>query len=366
MKTNGNSLLSQAITTKDTSSDSIKTLRLGVGNDSYIQKKVDALKFAYYYAYTGTTSSKRRKRAITSLTCSDLYSLSNTLSIISASKLSTLTSTEFSNCITFYSTYAWSVSQAGALSTLMLNQYSNDVTTIPDSELAYYSTIMIALTPAQLATLKISSLNTLNAFGLVNTWSNDQLASLVTAIKTNGDSLTSSDVLSQMKNLACGVSSSDWSTIPASVISTAQSVLSVIDNADCLVIPSVFASLRPSSFDSASLTDLGVISGGIQPSDLSSAAVTVDLLSFVNLKYVSAATVNSMSTEYLNVLTTSQISELTNSPYYSSFSNTVQMALSTLASGKTATSATTTSSSTVLNTNGLVVIFTSLLVFFVK
>ena len=369
MQSKGPSLISQAISSYDTSSASVKEQRLGVGNDTNIQSKLDSLKTVFhdsllgaYSASTSGTSGKRRRRSISSsnpLTCANLYSMSSasSLSSLTASDLSTLSTSEFTNCQSLYSTFSWSSSQASALISVMNRNYSGGISTIPDSDLAYYSTFLIGLTPSQLQTLTITSTNTINALGLVTTWTNTQLTSLVTAIKSNGNSLSS--VLSQMKNLACGIASSDWSTIPTTTVSSAQSTLVTIDNADCPAIPNMFSILRSTTLDSASLTDLGVISGGFNSTDLSANAISTDLISFTTLTYTSASAVNSMTSAFLNALTTTQIAELTNSPNYASFSDAIKTSLSSLSSGTTSLSTSTTStgtSSTSGNDSGLMAI----------
>ena len=302
-----------------------------MGSDSYLASKLDSLKSTFHDALVGksisqSVSGKRRKRSISTsdpLTCNTLYSFSSasSLSSLTASDLSTLSQSEFTNCMSLYSTYSWSSTQSAALVTLMKANYSGGVSSIPEGDLAYYSTFLIGLTTTELQSLTITSLNTINALGLVNKWSNDQLTSIVAAVKANGNSLT--NVLNQMKNLACGISESDWSTISTSTVYSAQTTLITIDNTDCLAISYMYSKLRPSSFDSASLTDLGVISGGFSSSDLTSTAISTELLPFTTLTYVSASTVNSMSNSYLNALTTSQITALINSPNYSSFSDSV-------------------------------------------
>ena len=85
MQTKGSALISQAISSKDTTSSSIQQQRLGVGNDTYINAKLESLKKAYRDSLLGSSSStsstsgKRRKREVSSsspLTCNNLYSLS--------------------------------------------------------------------------------------------------------------------------------------------------------------------------------------------------------------------------------------------------------------------------------------------------
>jgi hypothetical protein len=84
MQTKGQALISQAISSKDTTSSSIQEQRLGVGNDSYIKAKLDSLKTTFRDSLLGSSSSssvsgKRRKRGVSSsspLTCDNLYSLS--------------------------------------------------------------------------------------------------------------------------------------------------------------------------------------------------------------------------------------------------------------------------------------------------
>ena len=85
MQTKGHALISQAISSKDTTSSSIQEQRLGVGNDSYIKAKLDSLKTSFRDSLLGSSSSsssssgKRRKRGVSSstpLTCANLHSLS--------------------------------------------------------------------------------------------------------------------------------------------------------------------------------------------------------------------------------------------------------------------------------------------------
>ena len=101
--------------------------------------------------------------------------------------------------MSFFSTYAWSVDQATKLVDLMKSNYGS-LTSIPDADLAYFGTILIGLSPSELSTLNIMSLNTINALGLVNTWSNEQLTALISVIKAKGNSVASPSVLIQMKN----------------------------------------------------------------------------------------------------------------------------------------------------------------------
>ena len=244
-----------------------------------------------------------------------------------------------------YSTYSWSMTQAAQLISLMKQSYSGSVSSIPDSDLAYFSTFLIGLTSNELASLNITSLNTINALGLVSTWTNTQMTSLVTAIKSNGLNVLSSSVLTQMKNLACGIPSNDWSSMSSSIVSEAQSTLKTISNTDCPTISNIFSLLKPSSFDSASLSDLDIISGGFSATDLSSSAISTDILPFANLKYTSANTINNMNTTYLNALTTAQITALVNSPYYSNFSSSIKTSLSSLSSGISAVDTSETGSS---------------------
>jgi hypothetical protein len=72
-------------------------------------------------------------------------------------------------------------------------------------------------------------------------------------------------------------------------------------------------------------------------------------------------TVNSLTTSQLNGLSMSQISALTNSPYYASFSAAIKSGLISLASNVKATT-TTTSNGLKLNTN-LITLFSCLFTF---
>jgi len=115
----------------------------------------------------------------------------------------------------------------------------------------------------------------------------------------------------------------------------------------------MFSALKPASLDSASLTDLDVISGGFGSTDLTSSGISSELLPFASLKYVSASTVNAMTSAYLNALTTEQINALVNSPYYSNFTSSIKTSLSSLSTGASVTTELTTSSSGVIAASGL-------------
>jgi hypothetical protein len=73
-------------------------------------------------------------------------------------------------------------------------------------------------------------------------------------------------------------------------------------------------------------------------------------------------TVNSLTTSQLNGLSMSQLSALTNSPYYASFSAAIKSGLISLASNVKATTPTTTSNGLKLNTN-LITLFSCLFTF---
>ena len=219
MQTVGNGLLNQVLSSKDTSCSTIQTERLGVGDDSTIQSKIQSLQTFYLQAYSTSGSQiGRKKRAITSLTCQNLYDLSNSLATLDSVTLSTLSTAEFTKCKTFFSTYTWSNNQASTLASILLQTYSS-YSSISDNDLAYYSTILTGLSPSDLLSLKFVSLNTIAALGKVNTWSSIQLSALVTAMEGNGNYPSSPDVLNSMKNLACGITSTEWKNLPESVVS---------------------------------------------------------------------------------------------------------------------------------------------------
>lgn len=77
----------------------------------------------------------------------------------------------------------------------------------------------------------------------------------------------------------------------------------------------------------------------LKGTDLNSNGITIDLLPFLNLKYLSSDTVNSFTTSHFSSLTTSQIMTLLNSYYYPQYSANSKAQLNSLAStGETTTS----------------------------
>ena len=94
------------------------------------------------------------------------------------------------------------------------------------------------------------------------------------------------------------------------------------------------------------------ILGGFDASALS--FITPDQLSFIDLSYIPASTVNSLPLYYFRSLTTSQISELINSPYASLFNKDVTNTLTSLSTNQPVQTASSTSRIT-LNLFGLLI-----------
>jgi len=76
-----------------------------------------------------------------------------------------------------------------------------------------------------------------------------------------------------------------------------------------------------------------------------------------------AATINSLPTSYFSSATASQTAALKNSPYYSSFSDSVKTAIATAAG--TASTTTTPSDSNIIKFNTLCLIFCTLMFAFI-
>ncbi len=101
--------------------------------------------------------------------------------------------------------------------------------------------------------------------------------------------------------------------------------------------------------------------GGAPASDLKDAGSDAFLsLTSLGIKNLPAATVNSLPTSYLTIMSTNQLNAFTNSPHYSDFSSTVKSLLDSLSTGSYTSPSTTSSKSSLAKFDFVCMIWTIL------
>jgi len=92
--------------------------------------------------------------------------------------------------------------------------------------------------------------------------------------------------------------------------------------------------------ESSNVADMDGIAGGASISDINSMSTEVWLsFSSTAIKNMPAETVNALPVSILKLTTTTQLSAFYTSPYYSSYSNSIQTYLTQLSNGQTISTA---------------------------
>ena len=111
--------------------------------------------------------------ADSSLTCSKITSMSEGVSSIPASQLSTLS--DISNCFQALGQLTWTSDQLPVLAGLVKTYYSNNIANIPDDTISNLNSIVMGFAASDLQQLKITSSNTVSTLGLLSSWTSAQV-----------------------------------------------------------------------------------------------------------------------------------------------------------------------------------------------
>jgi len=328
-------------------------------------------------------TSSRRKRATTvtaNYTCSKLKQMGKGVIALSTSQLAQIKQSEFVSCITSLGTITkWSTSQLSTLATLALKNYGS-TSNLTTQQITALNSIMQGFSATQLISLNFTSTTSINALGALNLWTADQLNALTTPltkyITTYLNNNISSTFITAAGNLLCSLTTAQISSASNSSLKLAVGSPSKISIA-CPTVSTWYKIYRPLFKNSgvskrsttttavltkSSVSSLGTVIAGITVSDLSTLpASTISSISASAFSIMPADTVNSLTTAQLNGLSMSQLSALTNSPYYSSFSTSIKSGLTSLTANAAATAK--TSSGLKLNFNMISLI--SCLIFFI-
>jgi hypothetical protein len=169
-----------------------------------------------------------------------------------------------------------------------------------------------------------------------------------------------------MGSLVCGISSTDFNLITNAQIEylinfnfvhfnsfyfknfiqkrTNYPTLKKIQNSVCPSISTLYSRIKSingiTSLESSNVADMDGIAGGASISDINSMSTEVWLsFSSTAIKNMPAETVNALPVSILKLTTTTQLSAFYTSPYYSSYSNSIQTYLTQLSNGQTISTA---------------------------
>jgi len=342
--TSGASLLSTMNSARSPTSNSL--CQFGLTNTATFTTLINSYASVFVDKYISVSSSSRRKRAVSSITCSTLSNLgSPAIGSVPAATLSEMNTTEFGSCLTLlgYSANSWSSAQLTALVSLT-KAYVTAGNTISDTTVGQLNSILTgfagtnAYSESDLANLPTFSISTLSTLGALTGWSSTQLTYLNTPISAyiTASSNSYSDFIQSGGNLLCALNTTTIMSIPTAQFSvTSLSKISI----SCPNIAAwySYATTKVSSYSSAyasssALTELGSVVAGISTSDI--ALVTADNIGSISSSawtYMPAATVNAISSSALSGLTTDAVSALLSNPNAASFSSAITSSLNTAA-----------------------------------
>jgi len=303
-----------------------------------------------YVASVSTAAAGRKKRQSSSytFTCTDLTTMGSGISSLTAAQLSTLSTSNFSSCQTLIglASNSWSSSQLAVLAATAISLYTSP-SQISDANIAALNSVLLGFTQTQLSQLVFTSTTSISALGALSGWSSAQLSGLSTPltnyINTNCSGSVTSDLMTSSSHLLCAFSSAQVTNVTSAMFTASISTLSGISMA-CPNMANWYTLAKTVStyatpYSSLSvLSELGAVISGITTTDI--ALVSADGVSSITtsaLQYMPAATVNTLSSTQLAGLAVDQVSALMNSPYYSSFSASLQASLQSSATGTTVT-----------------------------
>lgn len=258
-------------------------------------------------------SSRRRKRATTTVTCDDIKQLGASGSQITASQIATLTTDEFGGCAEYLNTLTgWPSDRRDALATKAKETWGSTVSswTVDQVRMAG-SAVVSALTEAEIGTLQLTGTTTASAVGQENYYTPAKLMALFNRyLASNGKSANSltSDDLNSMNNIACGAADSSISSFSNTAYKDAADSIGLLLSCEAAQL-AAYANHAKTAFGSdvttwstSTLSSIGSVVGGLGDD--------ISKLSTDQLSTVSPSSIAVIPPTTFAKLTTTQLSNL--------------------------------------------------------
>lgn len=190
---------------------------------------------------------------------------------------------------------------------------------------------MTGYSNTDLAKLNIESLTSVQTLGQINSFSSDQINSVVSAIKSKLGSIDN-EKLNYLGNLACGLSSNDLGQITNEYFKENIKAVSLIDTVNCPGMALLYAKAKQalsfSSLSSVEIADIGSVVAGMSTDEAKNLDTrAMQALSTNTLEIMPASVVNSFSAVQIQSLSSDQLSSLINSPNANQFSDVINILL---------------------------------------
>ena len=122
MKESGAALITKIKGARDPTDSDIQLCRLGMSSAD-TDSRLSTIGSTFVNAYIASITGRRRRRAVSALTCADVNNMVGSLNSIPASTLRTMITSEFTSCMSILGSESrnWDASQLSTLATLTKN-----------------------------------------------------------------------------------------------------------------------------------------------------------------------------------------------------------------------------------------------------
>ncbi|KAL4240799.1 hypothetical protein ACF0H5_001587 [Mactra antiquata] len=250
-------------------------------SESMKEKKMDTMKtIKDAYMNTATTATRRR-RSVTSLSCSNMQSLGSAVVSMTTAEIEAMTDSDFLNCASFLGGIStWNTDQIASLLIVAVRAGTfGDASTWSANDVYEAGIIVQALTSSEIATFNDLDLDAMTSIGQHEGWGETQLSSgfsrWLSVSKGDDVSTVTSTELIGLGHFACGVSTAHIASLSSSEYSYAASYIGRLTScsasqlvAYCDLAETAFGAI--SSWDTSVISTVGSVIGGLTANEIGS------------------------------------------------------------------------------------------------
>ncbi|XP_061196188.1 uncharacterized protein LOC133204464 [Saccostrea echinata] len=246
----------------------------------------------------GQQASGRRKRSATPLTCTDLTAIGTSgLSALSTTQISNIQDQDFKDCAELLGSVTdWSEAQKEALvAVAKRSTVWNTPSTWTTTNVYSAGSFIGGLTTAEIDTLSIN-LDAISRMGTFSDWTDSKKQAvfsrwLAYEKSSNPATITSSELRS-LGHMTCGASTGHIATILSSVYKASADTVGEVTSCSEFQLQSWIAHAKTeygtyTQWDSATITSVGIVMGGLTASEISSLTETqIDSISAFDMSHI--------------------------------------------------------------------------------
>ncbi|XP_012943654.1 stereocilin [Aplysia californica] len=277
--------------------------------------KVKKLTQEIFSMHLSVSFSKRRKRSTPAADCATIQSFNGALSFLTASDISAMSNSEFTDCLAEFQTTSWDSSQLEAFAAQLIDSFGSDSSTWTKDNVLDAGVLLDALNSTHILNLTViddDALSTLGTYTFTN-----NAAHIMTSYMTTQNiadvSTISASVLGNTGNLLCGFNSTQMQSLDSNAVDTASSDLSSVsclESDQLTTLSNKIVEVQGTDWSTKTadqITTLGVLAGGLP------ASVLEDLGSDQLASISTVAIANMDTTTFSTVFTVDKISSLSSS-----------------------------------------------------